>query len=200
MVGMKRLENLEDCCLRAIREGVPGDFVETGIWRGGCGILMRGVLAATNDSKRNIWLFDSFQGVPKPDPVSFPVDQQDIMLWAYSGYLGVAREAVAANFRKYELLDERTKFIEGWFRDTIPAAAVDRIAVLRLDGDLYESTWLVLEHLYPKVSSGGYVIVDDYGAIAACRKAVEDFRLKYRITAPIQEVDWTGAFWQKCRC
>lgn len=196
MVGMKRLENVEDCCIRAIRNGVPGDFVETGVWRGGCGILMRAVLAATGEHSRRIWLFDSFQGLPKPDPASFPDDTDD-RHWTFSGYLGVNREMVAANFDRYELLDARVEFMQGWFRDTVPNAAVDRIAVLRLDGDMYESTWLVLTHLYPKLSTGGYVIIDDYGAIASCRKAVEDFRSKYNIRAPLQEIDWTGVFWHK---
>jgi len=75
MVGMKRLENLQDACLSVIREGVPGNFVETGVWRGGCGILMRAVLAATGDETRSVWLFDSFEGLPKPDPQRFPWDE-----------------------------------------------------------------------------------------------------------------------------
>ncbi len=144
MVGMKRLQNLEQCCLAAIRDRIPGDFVETGVWRGGCGILMRAVLAATGDESRTAWLFDSFQGLPKPDAASFPKDDGDL-LWKHSGYLGVSLEQVEANFRRYELLDERTRFVPGWFRDTIPSAEVDAISVLRLDGDMYESTWLVTD-------------------------------------------------------
>ena len=68
MVGMKRLENLHDCCSAAVRESVAGDFVETGIWRGGCGILMRAILDVLKDRQRKVWLFDSFEGLPKPDP------------------------------------------------------------------------------------------------------------------------------------
>ena len=196
MVGMKRLHNVERCCLSAIRDQTPGDFVETGVWRGGCSILMRAVLAASGDTQRAVWLFDSFQGLPKPDAAAFPQDEGDL-LWKYSSYLGVSLADVQANFRRYDLLDERCRFVPGWFRDTIPNAGVDPIAVLRLDGDMYESTWLVLTHLYPKLSPGGYVIVDDYGAIAACKAAVEDFRAKHSITAPLAEVDWTGVFWRK---
>ena len=85
-------------------------------------------------------------------------------------------DTVQANFRRYGLLDDRVKFLPGWFRDTLPVAPVERIAVLRLDGDMYESTHLALTHLYPKLSSGGFLIVDDYGALPNCRRAVEDFR------------------------
>lgn len=195
MVGMKRLENLQNCCVSVIREGIPGDFVETGVWRGGCGILMRAVLAATEDETRKVWLFDSFQGLPEPDPQSFPADEGDV-LWAYS-YLAVSLDQVKSNFERYELLDERTHFIPGWFRKTIPKAELDGISVLRLDGDLYESTWLVLTHFYEKVSSGGFIIIDDYGAITACKKAVDEFREKNSIISPITAIDWTGVFWRK---
>ena len=88
-------------------------------------------------------------------------------------------------------------FLAGWFRDTLPAAPIDRIAVLRLDGDMYESTHLALTHLYSKLSRGGFVIVDDYGALPNCRLAVEDFRLAHRIIDPIVKVDWKGVFWRK---
>ncbi len=196
MVGMKRLANVEDCCLSAIRGRIPGDFVETGVWRGGCAILMRAVIAATGDQSRDTWLFDSFEGLPKPDAGSFPKDK-GLDLWMYNNYLAVSLEDVSANFARYDLLDERTRFIRGWFRDTIPNAPVNKISVLRLDGDLYESTWMVLTHLYPKLSPGGFVIVDDYGAVPACKAAVDEFRAKHWIGSPITQVDWTGVFWRK---
>lgn len=195
MVGSQRLQNLEECCRSALRDKVPGDFVETGIWRGGCGILMRAILAAMEDTSRKVWLFDSFQGLPKPDVQAFPQDRSD-QLWMFRNYLGVSLEKVKANFQRYELLDERTKFIAGWFRDTIPQAEVDSISVLRLDGDLYESTWLVLTHLYPKLSPNGFVIIDDY-ALTTCKAAVDDFRQHHSINSPITRVDWSGIFWRK---
>ena len=195
MVGMKRLDNVQQCCFSAVYDHIPGDFVETGVWRGGCAILMRAVLAAAGDQLRNVWLFDSFQGLPKPDPNSFPKDEGDAH-WTYSDYLGVSLNQVKANFERYELLDERARFVPGWFRDTIPNASVDQISVLRMDGDMYESTWLVLTHLYPRISPGGFVIVDDYGAIPACKAAVDDFRQKYSISSPMSEIDWTGVFWR----
>jgi O-methyltransferase len=85
--------------------------------------------------------------------------------------LAVSLEQVKANFDRYGLLDDQVRFLKGWFRDTLPVAPIERLAVLRLDGDMYESPMDTLVNLYPKLSEGGYVIVDDYGAIPACRQA-----------------------------
>ena len=196
MVGMKRLNSLEKCCLSVIEDGVPGDFVETGTWRGGCGILMRAVLESCSDGERSVWLFDSFEGLPKPDAAAFPADSDD-QFWTFGSYLGVSVDQVKENFRQYELLDDRVRFVKGWFRDTIPSSNLGPISVLRLDGDMYESTWIVLTHLYPKVSPGGFLVIDDYGAIPACKQAVDDFRREHSIQSPLSSVDWTGVFWRK---
>ena len=195
MVGAKRLASLQECCWTALQANIEGDFVETGVWRGGCGILMRAVLEAAGDESRKVWLFDSFEGIPRADVENYPVDEPD-RLWTFNSFLGVSEKEVRANFAKFDLLDERTKFVAGWFRDTIPGAPVEKISVLRLDGDIYESTWLVLTHLYPKVSPGGFVIIDDY-AVPSCRPAVDDFRAKFSISAPITQIDWSGIFWRK---
>ena len=196
MVGMRRLDNLQQCARTVLREGVPGDLVETGVWRGGCAILMRAVLEAYVDTERSVWLADSFEGLPAPSPADYPQDAGDPHA-TFTSYLGVSLETVQTNFRRYGLLDDRVKFLTGWFRDTLPVAPVERIAVLRLDGDMYESTHLALTHLYPKLSPGGVLIVDDYGALPNCRLAVEDFRHTNGITEPIVTVDWTGAYWRK---
>jgi len=196
MVGCVRLEHLEECCSTIVREGIPGDFVETGIWRGGCGILMRAVLEAYGETQRSIWLFDSYEGLPKPDPAAFPLDTGDFH-WTLAPYFGVSLEQVQRNFARYELLDSRTKFIKGWFRDTMPAAEVRDISLLRLDGDMYESTWIVLTHLYPRLSPGAFVIVDDYGALPNCKAAIDEFRATYAIDSPVTKIDWTGVYWRK---
>lgn len=194
MVGLKRLDNLQQCVMSVIRNGVPGDLIETGVWRGGSSIFMRAILKAYGDTSRKVWLADSFRGLPPPDPARYPVDEGDT-LWKYSE-LAIPMEQVKANFSRYGLLDDQVAFLPGWFRDTLPTAPIERLAVLRLDGDLYESTMEALVALYPKVSAGGFVIVDDYG-LPTCRAAIEDFRLAQGITDPIQRIDWTGACWQR---
>lgn len=194
MVGLKRLDNLQHCVTSVIRNGVHGDCIETGVWRGGSSIFMRAILKAYGDTSRKVWLADSFQGLPPPDPARYPVDAGD-QLWKYPE-LAIPMEQVKANFARYGLLDDQVAFLPGWFRDTLPTAPIERLAVLRLDGDLYESTMEALVALYPKVSAGGFVIVDDYG-LPTCRAAIEDFRQAQGITDPIHLIDWTGAFWQR---
>ena len=195
MMGLRRLDNLQECISAVLVDGVPGDLIETGVWRGGGTIFMRGVLAALGDTSRTVWVADSFQGIPRPDGAAFPVDAGDDH-WKRTR-LAVSQADVEANFARYHLLDERVRFLPGWFSDTLPTAPVERLAVLRLDGDLYESTIVALRYLYPKLSRGGYVIVDDYGALASCRAAVDDYRREHAIAEEIRRIDWTGVFWRR---
>lgn len=195
MIGTARLDNVAGCCVQAVLDGVVGDFVETGVWRGGTTILMRGVLAALGDEERRVWVADSFEGLPVPDVERHPADAG--LDWSDVGVLKVGADAVRANFERYGLLDDRVRFLEGWFADTLPTAPIDRLAVLRLDGDLYGSTMDALVALEPKVSPGGFVIVDDYGGWASCRAAVDEYRAAHGIDAEIHTVDWTGVWWRK---
>jgi len=194
MVGRARLDNVQDCVSTVILDDVPGDLVETGVWRGGTSIFMRAILRAYGVTDRVVWAADSFEGMPVSGPESHPSDQQT-PLYRYNQVLAVSLDTVRANFDVYGLLDDQVRFLPGWFRDTLPGAPIERIAVLRLDGDLYESTTDALTSLYPKVSPGGYVIIDDY-MIAACREAVHDFRSAHGITAPLVAIDQDAVFWR----
>ena len=195
MAGMKRLDNVHACLKNILENNIPGDCVETGVWRGGCTILMRAILKAYNDRTRKVWIADSFEGLPPPNPSQYPHDQG--LDLSGNHYLSISLEQVQDNFRKYDLLDKQCVFLKGFFRDTLATAPIDQIALLRLDGDLYESTIQALDALYPKLSIGGYVIIDDYGAISACAHAVHDYRQAHGITEPIIQIDWTGVYWQK---
>jgi O-methyltransferase len=195
MVGMTRLNHLQSCIEDVISRGVPGDLIETGVWRGGATILMRAVLAASDVSDRIVWAADSFCGLPPPNPERFPVDEGDPH--HTFGYLSVSLETVRANFEKFGLLDDQVRFVEGFFSDTLPTLPAECFSVLRLDGDMYESTWVSLENLYPRLSQGGYVIIDDYGVLPRCAAAVEDYRFQAGITTPMHEVDWSARYWIK---
>ncbi len=195
MIGMERLTNLQQCVETVLTEDVPGDLIECGVWRGGACILMRGVLAAYGDQTRRVWVADSFEGLPRPDAANYKADKW-LRADLFSSILGVPESEVRANFERYGLLDDQVHFLHGWFKDTLPDAPIDRIAVLRLDGDLYESTIQALDALYPRLSPGGFCIIDDY-EIAACRQAVTDYRAKHGITAEIIDIDGTGSFWRK---
>jgi O-methyltransferase len=196
MVGLKRLNNIQFCVEDVLRNHVPGDLIETGVWRGGSCIFMKAVLVAHGITGRRIFVADSFAGLPKPDPSRYPVDREDTTY--QEKFLAVSQETVMDNFRKYDLLDDQVVFLKGWFKDTLPTAPIEQLAVMRLDGDLYQSTWEALTALYPKLSVGGYCIIDDY-AIGLCRKAVDDFRSRHGIAEPLERIDWTGAFWKKMR-
>jgi O-methyltransferase len=194
MIGRARLDNVQACVESVLRDGISGDLLEAGVWRGGASILMRAVLEAHGDLQRRIWLADSFEGLPIPDP-KYPLDKE-ITLHRFP-CLAVSAADVRRNFARYGLLDARVQFLAGWFKNTLRRAPIDRLAVLRLDGDLYQSTWETLTALYPKVSSGGYVIIDDYDAVDACRQAVHDYRDREGVLEPIQRIDWSGVFWRR---
>lgn len=195
MVGVRRLENVRDLAQRAITEKIPGDFIETGVWRGGCCILMRGVLAANGVEDRKVYAADSFAGLPPPRPKIYPQDE-GLNLHLHRE-LAVPLEEVKANFRRYGLLDDQVVFVEGLFHNTLPSLDAGPFALLRLDGDLYESTYVALDALYPKLSPGGFVIVDDINFIEPCRQAVVDYRSRMGITAAMHEVDWNASWWRK---
>lgn len=197
MIGVKRLENLRFLTEKALDEGIPGDFVETGVWRGGACILMRGLLAAHGDASRKVIVADSFDGLPPPDVERFPADAADTH--HEFRQLAIPLETVRAHFAAYGLLDEQVEFLQGWFRDTLPTLANRRFALIRLDGDMYQSTIEALQSLYDRLSPGGFVIIDDYGAIPACRAAVDDFRKARSVVEPMIPVDWTGVWWRKPR-
>jgi hypothetical protein len=194
MIGAKRMFNLRCLCEYVIVNSVPGDFIETGVWRGGASIMMRAVIKAYEVSDRSIWLADSFAGLPPPDAEKYPADLGDNLHAAPE--LAISLETVQANFARYDLLDAQVRFLKGWFRDTLHAAPIDRLAILRLDGDMYESTMDALSALYDKVSPGGFVIVDDY-FLTNCRQAITDFRANRGIVEPLQEIDGNGVFWEK---
>lgn len=195
MIGMQRLTSLQHCVETILAEDIPGDLVECGVWRGGAAILMRAVLAAYEDEDRCVWLADSFEGLPRPDIANYKADK-GIRLDLFR-FHRVSVEEVKANFARYGMLDDRVRFLPGWFKDTLHAAPIDRIAVLRLDGDLYESTIQALDALYPKLSPGGFCIIDDYQVIDACKQAVTDYRAKHQITAEVVDIDGTGVLWRK---
>jgi O-methyltransferase len=195
MVGLKRLDHVQQCVTDVLRTGIPGDLIEAGVWRGGTTIFMRAILAAHGDTTRRVWVADSFRGFPAPNSALYPADSYDFSIDC--PWLDVGLEQVKANFAKYGLLDSQVEFLVGWFRDTLPVAPIERLAVIRLDGDLYESTMDSLTALYPKLSDGGYVIVDDYHAVDACRRAITDYRDAHGIVGEMQLIDPTGVYWQK---
>jgi hypothetical protein len=194
MIGMKRLDNIQYCVETVIKDGVQGDFIETGVWRGGACILMRAILKVHGVENRRVFVADSFAGLPKPDAEKYPADKGD--KHHTRSFLTVTKKDVENNFKKYGLLDNQVVFLKGWFKDTLPKAPIKKLSILRLDGDMYGSTMEALEILYPKLSRGGFCIIDDY-ALRGCKMAVDDYRSKYNIKEEMKAIDWTGRYWRK---
>jgi hypothetical protein len=202
MLPRVRLDNLQFCVQEVLKRNIKGDLIETGVWRGGSTIFMRGMLKAYGITDRNVWVADSFEGLPKPDEKTCPLEAK-----AHSGpvmaklfnHLAVGIDDVKMNFKAYGLLDNRVRFLKGWFKDTLPSAPIKQLAVMRLDGDYYESTRDALRNLYSKLSPGGYVIIDDYGekTWTYCRKAVDEFRAEHSIRDRLVRVDSKCYYWQR---
>jgi hypothetical protein len=192
MVGLRRLENLRDLVQHALDENIPGDLIETGVWRGGCCILMRGILAANGDRTRKVYVADSFEGLPPPMRPEDTGDRHHTFT-----ELVVSESEVRANFEKYGLLDDQVVFVKGFYADTLHNLNADALAVLRLDCCMYDSTYLALQQLYPRLSPGGFIIADNYGAIPRSMHAVTDYRSANDVKEPLNTIDWTGVWWRK---
>ena len=194
MIGIKRLENIEFCIKEIIKNNIEGDLIETGVWRGGAVIYMKAVLEALGDNNRKIYAADSFEGLPKPDIKKYKADENDI----HHSFtqLSIGEEIVKNNFKKYDLMDDRILFLKGWFADTLPVAPINKLSLLRLDGDMYGSTMDAIRPLYPKLSSGGFLIVDDYH-LKGCRLAIDDYRKEFNITDEMISIDQNSVYWKK---
>jgi hypothetical protein len=218
MIGMRRLDHLEALVTGILAAGTPGDLIETGVWRGGATIFMRGVLKAHGVADRTVWVADAFaarfpttedegassRSFTSPalaelrrlhagiDPMTATFKARHDALWAGTSY-----DEVRERFSRYGLLDEQVRFLRGWFRDTLPSAPIEHLALLRVDGDLYDSTYDALDALHPRLAPGGYAIVDDYGDFAECRQAVHDYFAAAGIDPALEPIDDDAVFWQK---
>ena len=195
MMGRLRLDSLHHCLDHVLAQDILGDFVECGVWRGGGCIMMAGWMKAHGITDRRVFVADSFEGLPPP---SMEQDAPLDLSKEKFPQLAVSEETVRGNFEAYGLLDDKVHFLKGWFKDTLQDAPINTIALLRMDGDLYESTMDTLVALYDRVSLGGVVVVDDYGALEVCRQAVDDFFADRDEPVPqMHRIDWTGVYFHK---
>lgn len=188
MVGLNRLDDLQECVETVVADGVAGDVIEAGTWRGGASILMRATLDSLGATDRTVHVADSFQGFPAAVGLESAV----------AAFFAVTADEVRESFARFGL-DQGVEIIPGFFADTLTALADRHWAVVRLDADQYEATRTALEALYPQLSVGGYLIVDDYGVMAdqECRRAIDEFRAAHGITEPLEQVDWTCVRWRR---
>eukprot|EP00802_Teleaulax_amphioxeia_P006405 Tamp_06409.p1 GENE.Tamp_06409~~Tamp_06409.p1 ORF type:complete len:492 (+),score=79.04 Tamp_06409:1203-2678(+) len=199
MVGLQGLSDLQTFVEVILGQEVEGDLVETGVWQGGSCILMAAVLRANNDRKRKVWVMDSFEGCPEPDAESFPQDANDKHHTFKN--LQVSVHKVTSNFADFGLESDQIELVRGWFHDSVfsdRVQAIEKLALLRLDGDLYQSTIEVLRGLYYKVAVGGFVVVDDWRLDGMqARSAVIDFHRECEIQETIHVGQDGLAWWRK---
>lgn len=200
MTSPERLFSLIQAVRYVARASIPGDIVECGVWRGGSMMAAAQTLMACSDTQRGLHLFDTFEGMSPPTAFDVAVDGQTASAllasprttdpespWCYAGI-----DDVRAAMRSTGYPAERIHYVQGRVEDTLPGGAPARIALLRLDTDWYESTRHELEQLYPLLSAGGVLIVDDYGHWAGCRKAVDEYLGAHGIKLLLNRVDYTG--------
>jgi hypothetical protein len=194
MTGHERLKNVKYLLEDVFQKNVRGDYIETGVWRGGSSIFARGVIRAHGQQHRKSFVCDSFKGLP-PGERTFDAGDKG---WDNTPYLEVSTEIVAGNFNTAGLLDKNIIFAQGFFNATIPPLSnmVESLAIIRFDGDIYESAVDVLYHLYEKLSIGGYFIMDDWFGFPS-KTACEDFFAVHGISPDIIPIDDLSAYWQK---
>lgn len=194
MLPKVRLDNIHQLVSEIYANSVPGDLLEAGVWRGGATIFMRWLLNQYQDAERSVWVVDSFQGFPKTGDL---IDRKTVDS-LIAGEYSIAIDDVKASFAKFGLLDNQVTFVKGYFDETLPTIPVKQLSLLRIDADLYDSTKVCLDNLYPKLSSGGFVIIDDYGETEyRCHDAVDEYRENHNIHSPIIHVDDKCIFWRK---
>ncbi len=193
MAGLKRLDDLQHCVESVVADGVEGDVIEAGVWRGGASALMRATLDSLGD-ERLVWLADSFQGFPRPDAERL-ASERGLDLSGLD-FLAASLDEVQANLNRLGL-DRGVRWVPGFFEETMPGLRGRGWAIVRLDGDTYDSTRAAIDALYPTLSAGGYLIVDDYQLVPECRRAVDEYRTEHGIDEPIEIVDWVCVRWRR---
>jgi hypothetical protein len=199
MTSPERIFALRSSIEYVVRHRIPGDIVECGVWKGGSMMATAKALMALGETDRTLHLFDTFDGMSAPtaDDATFrgqraadlmaDADKRSDWIWAYSPL-----KEVTANLHSTGYPADRMRFVQGKVEETIPSQAPAHIALLRLDTDWYESTWHELVHLYPRLSPGGVLIIDDYGHWAGARKAVDQYFSEQGARVLLNRIDYTA--------
>ena len=182
-----------------VENKIPGDLVECGVYKGGSSMIMALTLNKMNDTKRTLYLYDTYAGMTKPGEEDTNYRKENVEgiwrrrqkqnhnQWAYAPLEEVKNNLCSTGYPK-----ENIKFIKGRVEETIPAAIPDKISILRLDTDWYESTYHELLHLFPKISVRGVLVLDDYGCLKGAKKATDNYFDENKIKIFLHRIDYSG--------
>lgn len=198
MTSPERIYALREAVRYVVREKIPGDIVECGVWKGGSMMAVARTLLDLKDESRTLHLFDTFEGMPPPTAADVDYTGQeaearlqrsdkDANLWAIAPLDQVKQAVLGVGYPA-----DKIRFVKGKVEDTIPQEAPATIALLRLDTDWYESTWHELVHLFPRLQPGGVLIIDDYGHWQGARKAVDEYLSGHAVRILLNRIDYTG--------
>lgn len=199
MTGLERMYGLYKAVEYVARSQIPGSIVECGVWKGGSSMVAALSLLAFGDSSRDMYLYDTFEGMPAPGPDDIQYDnlsaaeraaRQNIADWSTIANAGV--DEVAANLARTHYPASRLHYVKGMVEQTLPGTLPDRIALLRLDTDWYESTRHEMQHLFPRLSPGGVLLIDDYGHWKGSKKAVDEYLAEHNIPLLLNRIDYTA--------
>ena len=200
--SIERVYALKSAITYIIKNKIKGDFVECGVWKGGSCMLMAKTLVNEGEKERKIWMYDTFDGMTEPTDddceIETNISGSDLLkntpkntdkfnMWAYAPL-----EMVKKNMKKTMFPEERIHFIEGKVENTLGKVKPQNMSLLRLDTDWYESTKCELEQLYPLLSIGGVLIVDDYGHFSGAKKAVDEYFSKTNVKPLMNRIDYSG--------
>lgn len=199
MVSIERMYALYQAVEYLVRNRIAGDIVECGVWRGGCCMLIAKTLTHFQDTGRKIYLYDTFEGMPAPTEKDVARDGQRLVKqwnamvkdshneWCYASLQDVQKNLSAVDYPQTQIY-----YIVGKVEDTLPGTIPEKIALLRLDTDWYESTKHEMRHLYPRLVSTGPLLIDDYGHWKGSRDAVDESFAEMGLFPYLSRVDYTG--------
>lgn len=199
MIGHRRMAHLRETIIEVLNNQIEGDILEAGCWKGGAMMYARAILNAYNGKDRKVYCCDSFEGIPRMDDAIYAMDRN---AHNFDVLNNNPVEKVIYNFKKLGL-NEGTIMVKGYFHNTFPKLKLNKLSILRLDGDTYNSTYISLLYLYPKLSIGGYIIIDDYIDWLSCRDATDTYRSEHNITEKIELIHYEngeilrGVYWKK---
>ncbi|MFC1668664.1 TylF/MycF/NovP-related O-methyltransferase [Chlamydiota bacterium] len=201
MTSRARMYALYQAVKYIVKSKVQGDFVECGVWKGGSTMLIALTLLKCEEANRKIYLYDTFEGMPKPTSKDQRITdgKQSYNIWKQGPWCNASLDEVKKNMLSLGYPETNVIFIKGKVEDTIPENIPPQISLLRLDTDFYESIYHELKHLFPLILNKGVIIIDDYGYWAGVKEATDKYFSENAITMLLNRIDQAGRLGIKIR-